>query len=55
MIEVIRQDSGKLLLSVGKHCIECDIDETKAAIDWLAEQSGKPRSLIEAHVTRATI
>ena len=57
MIEVLRQMNGKLLLSVGKHCVECDADDKSldAACKRLAEMSGVDRTHIIVAVTRATM
>ena len=57
MIEVLRLSSGKLLLSVGRHCVESEGDDTalNEAIKSLAEQSGEDRTRIAVMVARATM
>jgi len=57
MIEVLRLVTGKLLICVGRHCIETDGDDASlnAACKELAEQSGVDRTRIIVAVTRATL
>jgi hypothetical protein len=57
MIEVLRLSTGKLLLSVGRHCVETDADDRSvdAAVKRLAELSGVDRNRISIFVARATL
>jgi hypothetical protein len=57
MIEVLRLASGKLLLSVGPHCVESGRDDAalNAACKTLAELSGEDRTRITVMVARATM
>lgn len=57
MIEVLRLASGKLLLSVGRHCVETDRDDASidSAIKTLAEQSGEDRTRINVMVARVML
>ena len=57
MIEVLPLQTGKLLLSVGAHCVESDADDAAldVAIKTLAEMSGVERTRIAVMVARATM
>lgn len=57
MIEVLRLSSGKLLLSVGRHCVETEQTdgEIDAAIKTLAEVSGEDRNRINVMVARVML
>lgn len=57
MIEVLRQASGKLLISAGAHCVESEPHDPAIdrAIDTLAEQSGIAAQRIRVMVARAML
>lgn len=57
MIEVLRQATGKFLLSAGAHSVECDADDDALdeAIKALSEKSGVERQRIAIMVARATL
>ena len=57
MIEVMRLMTGRLLISVGLHCVESAPDDASvdAAVKELSERSGTDRARIAMFVARATL
>ena len=57
MIEVLRLATGRLLISVGLHCVETAPDDAAldAAVKELARRSGTDRARIAMFVARATL
>lgn len=57
MIEVLPLSTGRLLISVGPHCVETDSDDRAIdhAIAQLAEQSGQSAQRIAVVVARETM